>query len=179
MRKLGLILLMFVVAGCKDSRRWQMSYEELLDCADYQKSCTDSGGRRGYSEYIEVLNHRNLDGEHKLRKILPQRETADPYLRGNFFLLFGDLSGGVTRNITVTFSWQMNDGAYTITTIEMDRIRVKLDDVSQEPKVSFRWHYGEFDGAGITGKDFSSRITEVMVTCRPEDWPKSIRMPLN
>src|SRR3989344_7043637 len=79
-----------------------------------------------------------LQGEHKLRKMVERTET-NSYISGGFFLFVGALSGGTTTNVLVKFAWEMNDGTYALSSLPLEKIRVKLDEKATTPTIKFRW----------------------------------------
>jgi hypothetical protein len=134
----------------------------------------------------EVLRTRQLGGDHQLRKLMPERTTTTQQtsISGGFFFFVGGLNGSTTTSseITVTFAWQMADGAYAIDTVPLSKIRIRLDDKATAPSARFRWTTPTaFTGGGarFTATWYDNLIEEVTFTCRPEDWPVSITMPLS
>lgn len=87
---------------------------------------------------------------HQLRKMFVQeeevtiREPSRGSVSGGFFLFAGGISGdykeGTTIKYQVThvrFAWEIKDNTYIITTLPLEKIRIKLVEKSDAPTVSF------------------------------------------
>jgi hypothetical protein len=121
-----------------------------------------------------------MDGLHNLRKLMPEKTivTRGAY-SGSFFLFMGSISKGSDEvNTNVTFAWQGSDGAYSITTVPLEHIRVKIEPNVTTPQVYFRWSMWS-GGGDYTSQYFNQMIREVTVICREEDWPTDITLPLS
>ncbi len=126
-----------------------------------------------------------------LRKMLPSKEheVTQGSASGWFFLFAGQANGSYseTTETTVTFAWEYN-GSYVISTVPLQKMRVRISDLdTAPPSVTLVVNKG---GCGFTldgiGSEFNSNqngfldkfIDYVEVTCRSEDWPTEISLPL-
>jgi prepilin-type N-terminal cleavage/methylation domain-containing protein len=98
-----------------------------------------------------------LQGEHKLRKMFPQ----------NYFLNSGT---------QITFAWPLKDGTYAISTLPIEKIRVKFDQTVDAPTIKFCW-----TPANYAQPDYlmSHHVIYALITVRESDWPAQIQLPLN
>lgn len=116
-----------------------------------------------------------LKGEHKLRK-MTERIESDSRVTASFFLIVGDLSATSTSRVLVKFAWQMNDGIYAISSLPLEKFRVKIDEKAETPTIKFRW------GPGYEKeiqKLMDNHVIYALLTVRERDWPVSIQLPLN
>lgn len=87
---------------------------------------------------------------HQLRKMfvadqeVTVREPSRGSMSGGFFLFIGGVSGeykeGTTAKYQVThvrFAWEIKDNTYVITTLPLEKIRIKLVEKAETPTVSF------------------------------------------
>ena len=120
-----------------------------------------------------------LKGEHKLRKMLERSET-DSRISGGFFLIVGGLNGTINTSISMKFAWEMNDGTYAISSLPLEKIRVKLDEKVTTPTIKFRWQrwHNSFGTAQVQ-KLMDSYILYAVLTVRESDWPVQVSLPLN
>jgi len=154
------------------------STQSLLRAAQYGVDNDEDGKFVAF----DMLSHRELDGIHDIRRMLPSDVQHESHLQGGFFLFSGYISGESTTRRTITFAWKSNlDGAYNITTLPLDNFRVKLSDHAT-PTVEFSWHWGwpMWKQADVctTGACYSALIQQVTVTCDPSDWPSSVTLPM-
>lgn len=180
MKIFWLFCLSILLVGCGVTSHPEATWSDqsLSDCAQ-------NPGGVNYGLCVSLMAHRYLDGPHPVRKMVSET-TNTPYSKssGGFFLLAGNWQSesGTETSRTVTFAWKMADGAYAISTINLDHVRVQLVDTS-EPYVYFKWHtLHNYDEGGLfenTARYYTRAIREVTVVCRPEDWPVSITLPLN
>src|SRR3989344_9691087 len=68
-----------------------------------------------------------LGGEHVLRKMVEMTELKHS-AHGSFFLVVGEFSAETTSKLAVKFAWRMNDGTYAISSLPIEKIRVKFDE---------------------------------------------------
>jgi hypothetical protein len=122
-----------------------------------------------------------LSGEHKLRKMVEYTQT-DSKISGNLFLFVGDLSGKTTTTVLVRFAWEMNDGIYAISSLPIEKFRIKLDDNVIMPTIKFRWRPRLRTPWGIAS-DIQGLMDEcviyALITVQTKDWPIQIRLPLD
>ncbi|MDP3947637.1 MAG: hypothetical protein Q8Q41_03035 [bacterium] len=121
-----------------------------------------------------------LEGEHKLRKMV-ERTDAKTSTSGGFFLFVGGFDSSAKTSVTVKFAWQMNDGTYAISSLPLEKIRVKLDDGAAVPTIKFRWlPYDSYRRTTPRVQELMDRfVLYAVVTARERDWPVHIQLPLN
>ncbi len=154
---------------------------------------------------------------HQLRKMFVKdviiKEPGKGHLSGGFFLLVGGFSGNYeegteTMATHVRFAWEIKNNTYIITTLPLEKIRIKLAEKIDAPTVSFfldelainqrfkelvtgltTYNEGKLKVDGYLGrilKDYynphkvlSKYLTYVVFTARSEDWPTNINLPVN
>jgi hypothetical protein len=118
-----------------------------------------------------------LQGEHQLRK-MAERTEVNSRISGGFFLFVGGMSGKTSTDVSVKFSWKMNDGTYAISSLPIEKIRVKLDEKAIAPTVTF--HYSGFLGdANDLQSLMMRRVDYAVVTTTEANWPIQVDLPLN
>ena len=128
-------------------------------------------GCEQHPSYAEQI----LGGEHRLRKMIGQTE-ANVSLSGGFFLFVGDISGRVTTGVSVKFAWEMNDGTYAISSLPLEKIRIKLDEKATTPTIKFRWS----PSSSKQVQDLMDwNVLYAIITAREADWPVQVNLPLN
>lgn len=121
-------VVMFSTIGVDMHRRWYHNY--------------DQNPLNEVREFYET--------PHQLRKMFVKAEEVTEKrpgkgrLSGGFFMFLGGISGnfegGTETRYTATnvrFAWEIQDNAYVITTLPLEKIRIKLVDKVQSPTVSF------------------------------------------
>jgi prepilin-type N-terminal cleavage/methylation domain-containing protein len=98
-----------------------------------------------------------LQGEHKLRKMFPQ----------NYFLNSGT---------QITFAWPLKNGTYAISTLPIEKIRVKFDQTVDTPTIKFCWTYSNYATIDYL---MAKHVVYALITVRESDWPAQIQLPLN
>lgn len=135
---------------------------------------------------------------HQIRKMFVKDvESVTPgksSLSGGFFLFVGNVHGestGETRseNTFVRFGWEIKDKTYIITTLPLEKIRVKLVEDHLTPTVSFFLDHSK-DGRGYPAvyetlqnyynphEAFSNYLEYATFTVNEKDWPSNINLPL-
>ncbi|MFA6603278.1 MAG: hypothetical protein WCT10_00380 [Patescibacteria group bacterium] len=147
------IILMSVIAACS------MSCLTMQDVAKNQ-AATDA----------------ILQGEHQLRKIAERTETSSR-ATGGFFLFVGSYGSSSQQQVIVRFAWQMPDGIYAISSLPLERIRVKLDNAAAVPTIRFNWEPCGYEGPTIQTL-MDDHVQYAVVTVRESDWPIDINLPL-
>ncbi len=117
-----------------------------------------------------------LQGDHKLRKMVERTET-NSHISGGFFLFVGALNGGTTTNVSVKFAWEMNDGTYAISSLPIEKIRIKLDEKVATPTIKFRW--GPCRNTRRTQHLMDDHVLYAVITAKESDWPVQVNLPLN
>lgn len=120
-----------------------------------------------------------LKGEHKLRK-MTERTDVNSSISGIFFLFIGNLSGTSKTTVSVKFAWEMNDGIYAISSLPLEKIRVKLEESATTPTIKFRWlPYRRMGVVPQVQTLMDGYVSYAVVTVRESDWPIQVSLPLN
>jgi hypothetical protein len=119
-----------------------------------------------------------LQGEHKLRKMMGQTEVNSS-LSGGFFLFVGDVKAKTSTAVSVKFAWEMNDGTYAISSLPLEKIRVKINEEAKTPTVKFRWRLWCRRNMPQPQELMDENVLYALVTVREKDWPVQVQMPLN
>ena len=117
-----------------------------------------------------------LKGEHKLRKIA-ERTDVNSKISGSFFLFVGGLNGKAETTVSVKFAWEMNDGTYALSSLPLEKIRVKLDENATTPTIKFRWtrSYPNPEVQEL----MDNYVIYAVISVRESDWPVQVNLPLN
>jgi hypothetical protein len=178
-----------------------------IGCTEYDKN--------PYNEVKEFY-----ETPHQLRKMFTKEEEvtiktpANGSLSGGFFLFIGAVSGeykeGTETKYAATyvrFAWEIKDNTYVITTLPLEKIRIKLTEQTEAPTVSFvldqfaineefndlirqvRFSTGEnrvnrtlrriLANYYEPNEAFSKYLAYAVFTARSEDWPTNINLPAN
>ena len=129
-----------------------------------------------YNTSAKTRAENILNGEHKLRK-MTERIEQNSQLSGGFFLFIGQLSGARETKIVVKFAWEMNDGTYAISSLPLEKNRMKFNESAEVPTVKFQWEkYGH-------SRELQTLIDEsvefMLITCKESDWPVNVKLPMN
>lgn len=157
---------------------------------------------------------------HRLRKMfvdnseITVKEPGRADLRGGFFLFMGGMSGEYKEGITtkyvtthVRFAWDVKNNTYTITTLPLEKIKIKLVGEMETPTISFFLdesiydkkvrEYSNASGYGYDRNWWVREMAEILknyytpdtalsrylayaiIETRDEDWPLNINLPLN
>ncbi len=121
-----------------------------------------------------------LKGEHKLRKMVERSET-DSRVSGGFFLIVGELSVSTTTKVLMKFAWEMNDGTYALSSLPLEKIRVKFDEKATNPTIKFRWRRWRNMSIGTPQIQelMDGYVLYALLTVRENDWPAQVSLPLN
>lgn len=119
-----------------------------------------------------------LQGEHALRKLASSTESTYHASGGMFFLIGSYSANGKTETV-VKFAWLMNDGkTWAISSLPLERIRVRLTDKEIAPTIKFAWLRGPIFKRTL--QDLMDReVTYAVITCNGKNWPINVQMPLN
>ncbi len=120
---------------------------------------------------------RIFTGEHKLRKMLPSQEVTTEKASASFFLILGSYNSEKRTDVIVRFAWQTNSGEFAISSLLLEKIRIKLSPVPVEPTIRFRWHRLKYDLPLQEMMD--NHIYYAVVTVNEADWPVQVHLPLN
>jgi len=117
-----------------------------------------------------------LKGEHKLQKMAEQTEVNSK-TSASFFLIMGDINTATKTTLSTKFAWEMNDGTYAVSSLPLEKIRVKIDEKVTMPTIKFRWarsfHKGDLQQL------MDNSVSYAVVTVKESDWPVQVNPPLN
>lgn len=113
-----------------------------------------------------------LQGDHPLRKITERTESS---LAGSFFLVVGEVNGRTSS--VVKFAWKMNDGTYAISSLQLEKIRVRFDENATTPTIRFHWEQPYFATDQV--QELMNSVLYATLTIRENDWPIQVQLPLN
>ncbi len=166
-----------------------------------------------------IMNDRKLyESQHTLRKMFASEEVTTSKSRkanvtGGFFLFFGGIDGNYEENekksvvSKVRFAWAIENDMYTVTSLPLDKIRIKLSERAITPSISFqlyntpketRWckdnnaHSGDICIDVFKGKDLElfedhmnpqgvldEFLDYAVLTVSSKDWPTNVSLPMN
>lgn len=118
-----------------------------------------------------------LGGEHKLRKMTAGQTVTNSKASGGFFLVVGGFKSETKTTALVKFAWEMNDGAYAISSLPLEKIRVKIDEKATTPTIKFRWtrNYNVHDLQTLIDES----VCYAVITVKESDWPVQVSLPLS
>ncbi len=116
-----------------------------------------------------------LKGEHQLRK-MAERTDVNQRVSASFFLFVGDLNAATETTVFVKFAWKMNDGVYAISSLPLEKIRVKIDESALVPTIKFCWRQSNYLNLQWL---MDNRVDYAVVTVKESDWPVQVNLPLN
>lgn len=139
-------------------------------------------------------------GTHLLRKMFVKekevtiKEPGKAHVSGGFFLFIGNVSGEYTEGTekkfvttNIKFAWDAGDNTFVISTIPLERIRIKLIEKNETPSVSFLSKEVYFSPylmhdklESIDSNEFFLQYLDYAVfTVNSEEWPTNINIPFN
>ena len=139
-------------------------------------------------DYISIKERKEIEGRkrkeffqgpHELRKMVNWK-SQEGSLSGGYFLFVGGVSGSMSSNLKVTFSWKAGDEDFITTTLDVEKIKVRINSKREDPIIyikekSFHMHYS-FDSDNPT--DVNDLIDYVTIECKEEDWGLNVDLPL-
>ena len=120
-----------------------------------------------------------MGGTHKLHKMFSET-TNSMTVNGYYFLFAGGISGKLETQTLIRFAWKTNDGTYSINSMSLNNVRVRLvDDTLFIPTIEFvyDWIY-----VADTPQDLQYMINQTkysVITCCKRDWNYNIQLPMN
>lgn len=106
----------------------------------------------------------NFKGNHKLYSIRKDTLSNTP--------TYVAIVGNVAR-----YMWQVNDSTNLMSTVPVNKIRVRFDEGVTEPYIKYRW--GCHDGQGACPNmqnDIDARVVYVLLVCAKKDCPPELGM---
>lgn len=186
-----LVVMWFSMAGCGQDNRGKLLLDEV----------------KGFYE-----------DPHEIRKMFVKdeemtiKEPGRGHFSGGFFLFMGGVSGDYKEGTeikqvvnNVRFAWEIKDKTYSITTLPLEKIRIKLVEKG-EPTVSFFlnaftinecFRVGNYvfpiykdqeESSGVgrilrnyynPSETFTRYLEYAVFTVKSEDWPVNINLPVN
>lgn len=102
-----------------------------------------------------------LEGSHELRLIRKDSASTD----GAYTV--------VTDN-TVRYMWKMNDSAFVMSTLPIDKVRVKIDETVDVPYIKYRWV--PCAPASDVQYVMNEKVIYAVLTCASKDCPPEFNM---
>lgn len=110
-----------------------------------------------------------LKGEHQLRKVAAKMNPDLSVATTSYFMFASCREGSnVLHNFSVKFSWLMNDGSYSLSSLSLDKIRVKFDESYEVPTIKFRWRPSDYSDVSYL---MGNEVIYAVVTTKESDWP--------
>lgn len=119
-----------------------------------------------------------LIGEHNLRRMV-ERTNTNSKISGGYFLFVGGLEGSTETTVSMKFAWQMNDGTYAISSLPIEKIRIKLNEEITTPTIKFRWKRYQYNGTPEIYELMNGWVSYAVVTVKESDWPIQVNLPLS
>jgi hypothetical protein len=131
-------------------------------------------------------------GEHPVRKMMNTSKSTSSM--GGFFIfgIGGFSSSSETKN-TVTFAWKLTNGNYAISTIDLTKVQVEINNYVPYPFIKFNINKDKVrSSAWVDGSGYWESLIEnghiqdlidiycsyVTIICKESDWKIDINMPL-
>jgi len=121
-----------------------------------------------------------LQGEHQLRK-MGQLIGSEEKNKQSLFLVVYNQSESKKTAIFIKFAWKMNDSTYALSSLPIEKVRIKLVKNITAPTVKFKWHncYLDTDDANLIQKIIDRYSYYALITVNETDWPTDISLPMN
>ena len=125
-----------------------------------------------------------LTGEHSLRKMTSDKVTSAK-TSGGFFLFSGNFNSSSKTEMTVRFAWKMDNDTYILSSLPLEKVRVKINNETKMPTISFglEQHCYTYSWA-VPPENYIDAILQnclyyATVTVKDSDWPIQIELTLN
>ncbi|MBT4376708.1 hypothetical protein HOD29_05015 [archaeon] len=133
-----------------------------------------------FSDYENVIDY--YAGEKQLRKAISHKGSKTEG-EAQFFLFSGNASLKSGAAISVTFSWEDRIGDYVTTTLDMEKVKVRLNEKREKPVAYLHTnlrrysnavirHEYNIDDPGIVNKN----IIYAIIECHPKDWTEEVNL---
>lgn len=119
-----------------------------------------------------------LSGEHQLRK-MGQLVGSESKTKQSFFLISYNQKETKTTVVSIKFAWKMNDGTYALSSLPLEKIRIKLEKNISAPTIKFRWNSCDCANINITQEIMDMNVLYAVITVSETDWPTDISLPMN
>lgn len=137
-------------------------------------SCAEEKAKPETQDGVDLL----LQGEHQLRKMGTLIGTNSKESRDFFLVSYSERKE--TNTVTqIKFAWRMNDGQYAISSLPVEKFRVKLDGKATTPTIKFCWCPNSGINSSLIQRIMDEKIVYALITIREEDWPVDINLPMN
>ena len=144
----------------------------------------ESMKKRNRAEAKAFLD-QTFQGVHQLRRTKESTSTSSNMsasLYDGFFFSSASVSGSSKVTTLLRFAWQMNDGSYAISSINIDDVRVKIDSTAYIPTVQFVWGTTQNNEYGL-GHNLQNmvdnNVDHILLKVRSEDWQINNTIPLS
>jgi hypothetical protein len=139
----------------------------LLSCNNENQTDTDVVGS-------------TLRGTHALRK-LAEMNIQDNRTKRDFFIFTGSMNVENNSSPGVSFAWEQNDSTYILSTLPLNRIRIRFNEAINTPIIKFRWYPGSpyhliKDDMEKIMKNY---IIYAVIYTKRDNWPEQIQLPMN
>ena len=118
-----------------------------------------------------------LQGEHSLRRMSEFTQTNSGF-SGFFIICYGGVEGSTENIESVRFAWKMNDGNYAISTLPIEKIRLRIDNKIETPTIKFRWTRTNNLDPDLQAM-IDLQVIYAVVTVKGSDWPIQVNLPLD
>lgn len=116
---------------------------------------------------------RKLQGEHELRKFQPVTTTYKK-TNASFFLIAGGMNSEEGDKRIVTFSWLGNDSIYNISSIPLEKVRVRIKEDISTPYVKFYWGAANYDCNDVA--KWMDHVGYMVIYCKSSDWTLDLQL---
>jgi hypothetical protein len=117
-------------------------------------------------------------GEHQLRK-MGQLVGSKDKTKESFFLITYNQNETKITVVAIKFAWKMNDSTYALSSLPMEKIRIKLDKNVTVPTIKFRWNPNSGNNIDLIQELMDNDIVYALITVNEKDWPTDISLPMN
>lgn len=143
--------------------------------------CSESDSKKEpSSKKEEILSPigKILVGEHRLRRMAEYMDV-NPKISASFFVVMGSISNTTNTIVSVKFAWEMNDGIYAISSLPLEKIRIKIDEKVLTPTIKFRWSLSRVDTPNQIQDLMEKNVIFAVLTLKEDDWPINVKLPLS
>ncbi|MFA5127530.1 MAG: hypothetical protein WC457_00825 [Patescibacteria group bacterium] len=125
-----------------------------------------------------------MTGEHLLRKMISNSATSTN-TTGGFFIFSGSFNSSSKTEMIVRFAWKMDEDTYVLSSIPIEKIRVKIHNDTKTPTISFKLEPDCYTYRWANPpENYIDAILEncvyyATITAKDNDWPTQIDLPLN
>ena len=133
-----------------------------------------------------------FEGKHSLQRLV-QFTSQEGKLSGSGFFLLGsgimEIKGKTQTKQFVKFAWESTDKTFIISSISLEKVRIRLDNNIEIPTAEFQlrcdnnnniYSCGDYElqNHGSQKVIDNGWVLSVTFTVKPNDWPPKLQMPL-